>query len=478
MPNPERQARRGFDPRLLEGSISRSLFLLAVPIMGANILQVAYQLVDAFWVGRLGASAVAAVSVTMPIMFVLVAAGMGFAIAGMTLIAQYTGARDHDMVDHVAAQTLLTILAVSLALGALGFVLAPLLLKWMGVSPQVYDGALSFMRVIFAALPFTFIYAMAQGLMRGVGEVKAPLYIVAATVCVNFVLDPVLIFGRFGAPAWGVTGAAVATLVAQAIAAAIALRLLFGGRYGIHVHWRDFVPDMAFVKRAFLLGYPASIEQSARGLGMAVLTFLIVGFGTVVTASFGVATNVFNVMIIPAMGFSMATSTLVGQNIGAGNLARAEKVARLSAAITFGVLTGFGIVCFLFAPALVRFFIPGDPEVVRQGAAYIRIVAWSFGFIGLQFALTGVLRAAGEMIPAMVIGLVSQWGLQIPLAFALSQHTPLGVTGVWWSTPLTNVVTATIAGLWFARGSWKTRKLIARTPVQAEQKEVEEQAQM
>src|SRR5579862_9400269 len=232
MPNPP--PRRGFDPRLLEGSISRSLFLLAVPIMGANILQVAYQLVDAFWVGRLGADAVAAVSVTMPIMFLLVAAGMGFAIAGTTLIAQYTGARDHDMVDHVAAQTLLTILAVSIALGALGFVLTPVILKAMGVSPAVYDGALSFMRVIFAALPFTFIYAMAQALMRGVGEVRAPLYIVASTVVVNFFLDPILIFGRYGAPAWGVTGAAIATLIAQAFAAAIALRLLFGGRRHPH----------------------------------------------------------------------------------------------------------------------------------------------------------------------------------------------------------------------------------------------------
>jgi putative MATE family efflux protein len=476
MPNPP--ARRGFDPRLLEGSIPRSLFLLAVPIMGANILQVAYQLVDAFWVGRLGADAVASVSVTMPIMFVIVAAGMGFAIAGTTMIAQYTGARDHDMVDHVAAQTLVTIVAVSIVLGALGFVLTPYILTWMGVSPRVYDGALSFMRIIFVALPFTFVYAMAQALMRGVGEVRAPLYIVAGTVIVNFFLDPVLIFGRYGLPAWGVTGAAVATLIAQAFAAAIALRLLFGGRYGIHLRWRDFVPDPAFVKRAFLLGYPASIEQSARGLGMTVLTFLIASFGTTVMASFGVAGNVFNVVIIPAMGFSMATSTLVGQNIGAGNIARAEKVARLAAVITFGMLTFFGAVCFVFAPQIVRFFIPTAPDVVREGAAYIRIVAWSFGFIGLQFALTGVLRAAGEMIPAMVIGLVSQWVLQIPLAFALSQHTPLGVAGVWWSTPVANVVTATVAGLWFARGSWKTRRLIARKPIEVQQEEVEEQAQM
>jgi putative MATE family efflux protein len=478
MSDPKTPQRRAFDPRLLEGSISRALFLLAVPIMGANILQVAYQVIDAFWVGRLGAAAIASVSITMPVMFVLIALGMGFAIAGTTLIAQYTGARDHAMVDHVAAQTLLTIVAVSIVLGAIGYFIAPVMLRLMHVAPEVFHGALWFMRIVFIALPFTFIYAMAQALMRGVGEVKAPLYIVASTVFINFVLDPILIFGKFGMPAWGVTGAAIATLIAQAIAAAIALRLLFSGRFGIHIHWRDFKPDFAFVKRAFLLGYPASIEQSARGMGMLILTFLIVSFGTVVTASFGVGGNLFNVVIIPAMGFAMATSTLVGQSIGAGNIARAEKVARLSAVITFSSLTVLGLICTVFAPQIVRFFVPEDSRVIAEGAHYIRLVAWSFGFIGLQFALMGVIRAAGEMIPAMVIGLVSQWLLQIPLAFALSRYTTLGVDGVWWSTPIANVVTAIVSSLWFLRGSWKTRKLIARTPVQQQQEAVEEQAQM
>ncbi|HEY2033798.1 MAG TPA: MATE family efflux transporter [Rhizomicrobium sp.] len=470
--------RRSFDPRLLEGPIVSSLVLLAVPIMGANILQVAYQLVDAFWVGRLGASAVAAVSLTMPLMFVLVAAGMGFAIAGTTLIAQYTGARDHTMVDHVAAQTLLTILAVSIVLGALGFALAPWLLHLMGVTPEVFRNALSFIRVIFIALPFTFLYAMAQALMRGVGEVKVPLYIVAGTVVVNFFLDPILIFGRFGVPAMGVTGAAIATLIAQLMAACAALWLLFGGRYGIHVRWRDFKPDFAFVKRAFLLGYPASIEQSARGVGMTVMTFLIVSFGTVVTASFGVATNVINVIVIPAMGFSMATSTLVGQNIGAGNIPRAEETARLSALVTFVSLSVLGILCHFLATPIVAFFVPQSPEVISEGAHLLRIVSWSFGFVGLQFALLGVLRAAGEMLSAMSTSLISQWVLQLPLAYFLSKHTALGADGLWWALPASNVATAIIAGALFLWGPWKTRKLTGRPPLAVQQEEVEEQAQM
>ncbi|MBS0274930.1 MAG: MATE family efflux transporter [Proteobacteria bacterium] len=474
MPAPRRQ----FDSRLTEGSIVRSLVLLAVPIMGANVLQVAYQLVDAFWVGRLGAAAVAAVSITLPLMFVLVAAGMGFAIAGTTLIAQYTGARDHQMVDHVAAQTLLTILAVSVVLGSLGFALAPWLLHLMGVAPEVYRDALAFIRVIFIALPFTFLYAMAQALMRGVGEVRVPLYIVAGTVVINFFLDPILIFGKFGAPSLGVAGAAVATLIAQLIAAAVALRLLFGGRFGIHVRWPDFKPDFAFVKRAFLLGYPASIEQSARGVGMTLMTFLITSFGTVVTASFGIASNVLNFVVIPAMGFSMATSTLVGQNIGAGNIKRAESVARLSAAVTFATLSLLGVVSYFLASPIVRFFVPQSENVIAEGAHLIRIVSWSFGFVGLQFALLGVLRAAGEMLAAMATSLISQWVLQLPLAYLLSKHTALGADGLWWALPASNVATAFVAGGLFLWGPWKTRRLTKPSPVKIGQEAVEEQAQM
>jgi putative MATE family efflux protein len=326
------------------------------------------------------------------------------------------------------------------------------------------------------ALPFTFAYAMVQALMRGVGEVRVPLYIVAGTVVINFFLDPILIFGHLGLPALGVMGAAVATLISQLIATIVGLSLLFSGRYGIHVRWDDFKPDFAFVRRAFLLGYPASIEQSARALGMLVMTFLITSFGTVVTASFGVGTNVINFVIIPAMGLSMATATLIGQNIGAGNIARAEQVARLSSLISFVSLSVMGVVCYAAAEPIVAFFVPKSPEVIREGAHFIRIVSFSFGFIGLQFALLGVLRAAGEMFQAMATTIVSQWALQIPLAFVLSQHTRLGPDGLWWSLPAANLAAAGIAGALFLSGRWKTRKLV--TPAATLQEAVEEQAQM
>lgn len=463
---------RAFDPRLLEGPIPRSLFLLAVPIMGGNILQIAYQLVDAFWVGRLGADAVAAVSVSMPMMFLLMSVGMGFTIAGSTLIAQYVGAGDRHMVDHVAGQTMLTTVAVSAVLGVFGAVVAPYLLDLMGVTPAVYHNALGFLRVQFLSLPLAFAYFCFQSQMRGVGQVTIPLYIIAGSVFVNFILDPLFIF-EFG---WGVMGAALATMVSQAISATVGLILLSSGRYGIQLKLRELKPDFAFIKRAFNLGFPASIEGSARGLGVTMMMFLITSFGTVTTAAYGVGGNVMQFVVIPAMGFSMATSTLVGQNIGAGNMARAEAVAKLAAMITFGALTTFGLLAFAFANHIAAFFVPNDKAVIHEAAVFIRTVSWSFGFIGLQFALMGVLRASGNMIAAMIISLVSQWVLTFPLAFVLSHRASMGAHGLWWAFPIANLITAVITWLWFLRGDWKKRRLIEpKTEAEEVEEEIAEQ---
>jgi putative MATE family efflux protein len=469
MPPP---SRRPYDARLLEGPIIRSLFVLAIPIMGSNLLQIAYQLIDAFWVGRLGADAVASVSVSIPIMFLMIAAGLGFAVAGTTLIAQYVGARDHAMVNHVAGQTILTITVLSIILGIVGIALSPYVIDLMGTAPTVRDNAIAFLRISFVGLPFAFMYFMFQALLRGTGEVTVPLYIVAGTVVLNFILDPVFIFGKLGLPAMGVPGAALSTLVAQAVAAGFGLWLMMSGRYGIALDWQSFKPDFAFIKRAFNLGYPASIEQSARGFGMTVMTFLIASFGTITTASYGVGVNVINFVVIPAMGFSMATSTLVGQNIGAGNIVRAEQVARLAALITFVSLSVVGLICFAFAPNLVAFFVPGNADVIREGSVFIRITAWSFGFVGLQFALMGVLRASGNTFAAMVISLISQWVVQFPVAFILSERTSLHAHGLWWAFPIANISTSIIAGLWFARGDWKKGRLVARDETEADEQDV------
>lgn len=457
---------------LLEGPILPSLLKLAVPIVLATILQSAYQLTDAWWVGRLGGAAVASVSVSFPVIFLLISVGAGLGVAGSTLVAQYVGARNEKMVNHVAAQTLLMVAVTSRLLGALGYAIAPGLLRLMRVGPDVFPGARQFMRVSFVGLVFTFGFAMFQAVMRGVGQVTLPLYIVLGTVLLNFALDPLFIFGWGPIPASGVAGAALATFGTQSLAAIIGFAVPLEGNYGIHLHVRDFAPDWAFVRRSFSLGLPASIEQSARGLGMTILTFLIASFGTTPTAAYGVGFNVFTFVMIPAIGISLATATLVGQNIGARQLARAEQIARLGAWIAFTSLTLVGVVVFVWARAIATFFVPHDPAVIAEAVRFLHLVALAFGLTGVQFAIQGVFRAAGQMVVTMVLVLLSAFVIQFPVAFVLSKHTRLGIEGLWWSFPITSVVMTLVTLIWFARGEWKRAPL---TGPAAEREQVTEE---
>jgi putative MATE family efflux protein len=443
----------------LEGPIGTALVRLAIPITLGNLLQTGYQLTDAFWVGRLGAAAVAAVSISFPVTFLVIALGAGLGIAGAILSAQYMGAGRQDMVNHVAAQTMMMVTITSAVLGAAGYVMAPYLLELLGVEPDVYAGALGFMRVSFIGIIFVFAYGMFQALMRGVGETRTPLMIVAGTVLLNFLLDPLFIFGFGPLPPQGVMGAALATLGTQGLAALLGITIFLRGRHGIQLSWRDFRPDPVYIRRAFFLGLPGSIELATRGLGPMLLSFLVASFGTVTLAGYGVGSNILQFVTIPAWGLSQAVSTLVSQNMGARNPARASRAAFLGAGTGFVVLSLVGLLAYILAPALVAFFVPRAPDVIAEGAQFIRIMCLAWGGIGVQLCVVSAFRASGNMLAAMVIALVSQFMLQFPLAYILSKHTSLQADGIWWSFPITTIVVALVSLCWFAQGGWKTTVL-------------------
>jgi putative MATE family efflux protein len=254
-------------------------------------------------------------------------------------------------------------------------------------------------------------------------------------------------------------GAALATLVTQALAAAIGIAIFLRGRHGIRLRWAALVPDPPYLKRAFFLGLPGSVELSTRGLGLMIMSFLVASFGTLTIAAYGVGSNVIQVVTIPAMGLSMAVSTLVGQNMGAGNPDRASQIAVRGTVIGLLVLSGIGVVTYFFAAHIVAFFIPEDPAVIAEGAVFLRIMCLAWGGIGVQLCIVSAFRASGNMLIAMVIALVSQWMIQFPLAYVLSKHTVLAAQGLWWSFPVTNIAVAIIALLWFARGGWKKTRL-------------------
>lgn len=440
-----------------QGPILAALVSLAGPIVATNVFQTMYQLTDTFWVGRLGEDAVAAVSLSFPILFLMISLGGGMAIAGAVLVAQHFGARDDDSVDHAAGQTLLGVAVVSATLSVAGYLASGPLMGLFRPTPVVEEMAVGYLRVSFLGLVAVFVYFVFQALLRSVGDVKTPMLVVAGTVVLNFFLDPIFILGLGPMPEFGVAGAAWATIGAQGLAGATGLLILFSGRYGVRLRLRHLVPDGPMLSRIIRLGIPSSIEQSTRALGITVMMLLVSGFGTTVIASYGIGARILSFVIIPAMGLSMATSTVVGQNVGAREWDRSAAAARIGMTAGFVGLTLAGVVLFFAAAPIVRLFVPTEPEVVAVGAHFLRVMAFSFGFFGVQMVMSGALAGAGNTFAAMLLSLLAFWVLRFPVAWILSMVVEMGPDGIWWSFPISNVIAGTIAVLWFLRGTWMRR---------------------
>ena len=447
-------------PSLTDGSIVGALVRLSVPIVLANILQTAYQITDTFWVGRLSAEAVAAVSLCFPLSFLMIAVGGGLAISGSVLIAQYKGRGEEARMNHVCGQTLMIVLAISVILTGIGYWFSEPIIRMMGAEAAVLPDAVRFLQITFIGFIFVFGFFVYQSLTRGLGVVQVPMLIVLVTVLLNFALDPLFIFGWGPVPAMGVAGAAMATLCTQALAMVIGFALLFSGHHGLRPRWADFRPDWPLMAKTIRLGIPASVEQSMRALSLLVMTCLVSSFGTVPLAAYNIGLKIITFVIIPGMGLAMATTTLVGQNIGAGKLERAERTNYVASLLSFFAPTAAGILLFMFAVPLSTLFVPKSEAAIAESARFIRIMALAIGCISFQHVISGTLRGAGNTLAAMVLSIIAAWVLQFPLAYILSRHTPLGIEGIWWAHPISMVASAVISLLWFIGGDWKRTKLL------------------
>jgi len=324
------------------------------------------------------------------------------------------------------------------------------------------EDSVKYFQVTSLGFLFLFLFFVFQSLMRGIGNVLLPMYIVLATVFLNLLLDPLFIFGFGSFPGYGVAGAAVASIITQGISALIGVLILFRGKMGIKIQWQNMKPDLTYTKRLFKLGIPSSLDQSTRAAGMTVMVMLVTSFGSDVVAAYGIGSRVLSLVIVPALGLSIATTSLVGQNIGALKIKRAEKIGNLSGKIAFIGLTAIGIVMYIFAENLTAFFVPNDPKVIHDGAVFIKIMAPSFGLLGIQQVLNGLFNGVGFTTASLLISVLSLWIIRFPTAYVLSNNTDLEFIGIWWSFPISNLIAASIALIYYKMGYWKLRTIKRR----------------
>ena len=399
--------------------------------------------------------------------FLLISLGMGLSVAGSVLVAQHTGADETDKAEYAASQTVSFAFIASAILGAVGYPLVRQFLAFLGASPEVLPGATAYMQVVALGLPFMFGFFVFISLMRGAGDTITPMLVMFGTVVINVVLDPFLIngwtVGPVAFPELGIQGAAIATVFSRGLAMIAGLGIMLRGTRGIQINLADMWPDLQYLRKILRIGVPASIEGTGRALSINALLIVVGLFSTSVVAAFGIGTRVFSVIFLPAIAVARGVETMTGQNVGAGKYDRAQEANYVAAKGLFGVLGVAGVAIFFVPTPIVSVF-TNDPAVLDVGAQFLRYVALSFGFIGVQRAFTGGFRGAGKTLIAAAISITALAVIRLPLAYVSSQGVLptdlwfLGqpdVRGIWIAFFASNVVGALVAWLWFRRGTWR-----------------------
>ena len=465
--------------RFTQGSVIWPLLALAGPLTATQLLQVAYNLTDTFWVGRLGADAVSALAFSWPLVFLLISVGAGMTNAGTILISQNVGAGNDDRLGHVAGQTIAFVGVLSVGMAALGAVFAPQLLQTVGAptGTTVHALAVTYTRVIVLGMPFTFGFYVFAALLRGWGDTKMPMYLMALSVGLNIVLDPFFIFGFSGNPlfgwlglgglqtslfvatgfaGFGVTGAAVATVLSRAVAAVVGLWLLFGGRVGLHLDRRDLLMESETVEKIVRIGGPGAIDQSTQSVAVIVMTALIATVGTDAVAAYGIGNRFVSLVWLPTVAMGMSVETVVGQNLGSGRRERARRTVYVAIALLASTFLVASVVTVHFARPIVGVFVvgPAADAIVGHGATFLRIVAPTWVIMASYHMMNGAFYGSGSTRMAMGIGVTTLWGVRALTAISLVLVVGLGASGAWYAIAFSNVTAAITAAFFFFRGRW------------------------
>lgn len=451
--------------RILEGPILKTMLVIAWPVMVSNGLQALYNLIDAFWLGKVSTEALSAPTVAWPVIFTFMSLGIGYQWAGSTLVAQYTGAGDRAGADRAGTQVFSFLFLLSLAVAALGYGLAPTVLWLLHTPEEVYPLSLSYLRIVSLGFPLMYGAFAFTGLLLGVGDTRTPMYLNGASVLLNAVLDPFLIFGWGPAPELGVAGAAVATVLSRGLAGLAGVGLLGMGRLGLRLRPAWLLPRWTYVRKILQVGTPNAVDHVGTSLGFVVVMGLVAGFGTTVVAAYGVGQRIINLFNTAIWGATSALLTMVGQNLGADQADRAEQIARRGIRATFVVLVTLALVTVSVRRPLYLMFI-ADPAVIAEGSLFLAIFGLSVPFFGLFAAASSVFRGAGHTVPPMVLSLVRLWGFRVFLSWLLGYRLGLGPLGLWSGMALSNVLAGLLLHGWLLRGTWK-RKVIEPERVSA-----------
>jgi putative MATE family efflux protein len=433
------------------GNVSRQLLMFSGPLVLASIVQNMYNVVDSIIVGRfLGKEALASVGASFPVIFTLISMVIGIGSGATTVVAQYFGAKEMRNVAKTIDTIIIFFFVASVVISLAGIALSGLIFRLIGLPDELIPDAMSYMNVYLAGMFLLFMVNGIGSILRGLGDSKTPLYIVAGAAVLNILLDLIFILW-FG---WGVAAVAFATLLSHGIALVITIIYLNRKHPVIKISFRRIEFSRHIFRDCLRIGLPTGFQQSFVSLGMLAVMGIVTTFGTNAVAAYTAALRIDSFAKMPSFAFSSALSTFTGQNIGSENAGRIRDGLKSTLKISVMYSLAVSLIVVFSGSWLMRLFTT-DADVIAIGVDYLVIVSSFYVFFTAMFAYTGLLRGAGATFIPMLITLLSLWFIRVPLSALMASY--MGVNGIWWALPVSWIIGLAATWLYYFSGRWKNK---------------------
>ena len=441
---------------ILQGSMGKAILALAVPVVINSFLQTMYNLTDTYWLGQLGTNELAAINLVSPLQQIVVNFGSGLTVAGAVLIAQLIGASKKEEAASMASQIFVCAMIFSIICAGVIAIFTPTVVNWLGADELTAKVANVYLRIVILDMPFLYMVNIFAAIRQAQGDTVSPMFLNLTGILLNVILNPLLMIVIH----WGAAGAALATVIAKAVPAMISLVILKRDTTGVRIRLKGFRFEKSKMKSILTVGLPTAIGGSTMQLGFLLMSRNVYVYGTGAMAAYGIGNKVNGLITLPSNGIGSAVATIVGQNIGANQIDRAEKGYKIARRVSVIFLFVGGLILSrpFLSEAIVGLF-STDEEVIAMAADFLSIMAlWCFTN-GVYNSTSGLFQGSGHTEVTMAVDATRLWVFRFATLYVCENWLHMGVRSIWYSVVVSNALSSVILYVVYRTGLWKKKRV-------------------
>ena len=446
-----KQLSRNNTQLILHGSLIRAMLSIAVPVVISSMLQTMYNLTDTYWLGKIGTEPLAAINLVTPMQNIVLNFGSGVTVAGAVMIAQYIGAGRQEEAKKTANQIFMVAICFALVCASILALFSPAIVRWLGAQGETFRHAVSYLRIVILDMPFLFMINIYQATRQAQGDTVRPMLLNLLGISLNMAFDPLLMI----AIPLGASGAALATVLAKAIPALIALRLMLDREEPVHIERTLMRPEKERIKTIVNIGLPTALGGSVMQFGFLLMSRNVFVYGVNAMAAYGIGNRVNGIISLPSTGIGSAVSTIVGQNMGAKQEKRAEQGYLLSMFCSIAFLFTGGMILSrpAISTAVVSIF-SSDPEVIAMAADFLSTMAFWCWTNGIHDATSGLFKGTGHTEITMADNMARLWIYRLGTLFFCQNILKMGVRSVWYAVVVSNGISSAVLLVLYLSRVW------------------------